>query len=75
MKPAAEQLDAIDAAKHEQAEAMHPIERALAGARLYDIVRRRMAWGVKMERPDADAATIDRLVIDRLDDLWEAENR
>jgi hypothetical protein len=66
VKPSQQLLDAIEHSKQQQADAMDPVDRALAGAKLYDMVCERLAWGVAMECPDLAEDEIAAVVAERV---------
>ena len=66
MQPTQAQKDELRRAKLERADRMHPIDLALAGAKLYDQMLDQMEWAVAMEHPDADPATRRRLAVERM---------
>lgn len=48
-----------------------PEERILDGIRLYDQAVDRMRMGVQLQHPEAGAAEIERLLIQRIRKLWK----
>jgi hypothetical protein len=52
-----------------------PEEKLLAGARLFEEICQRMAAGLRDENPEADEATIQRLLRERLDLLLRLRTR
>jgi hypothetical protein len=69
MEPTQELVDAIYREKVLRARATPPEQKWLSGAELFDEVCERMRLGLKYENPDADDATLDRLLVERLDRL------
>lgn len=68
-------IDEIRRARIERARQMHPIDKALAGADLFDAVRERMAWGVLLDDPNADEEQVQRIVRQRLAAQRERDQR
>lgn len=66
MNPTKDLIDQLYREEVLRARAMPPEEKLLAGPRLFDIVCRRMAAGVRHEYPDADEARVQEIVRDRL---------
>lgn len=58
-----------------RARAQSPWEKALDGPRLYDMVRERMAIGVRLALPDADAEQVQQEVARRMRLVREREER
>jgi len=50
----------------EQARAMPPEEKLLAGARLFDLTSKIMAEGIRREFPEADESRVQEILRDRL---------
>lgn len=48
-----------------------PEERILDGIRLYDQAVDRMRMGVQLQHPEAGAAELERLLIQRIRKLWK----
>ena len=48
-----------------------PEERILDGVRLFDQAVERMRLGVQLQNPDAAAPEIERLLIQRIRNLWK----
>ncbi len=72
-QPNVELLADIERSKAEQAIAMDAVSRALAGAKLFDALRDRLAWGVLIDEPEADDAIVKREVRRRIAELRRAE--
>jgi hypothetical protein len=69
MQPTAELIDSIYREKVLRAR-RSPIERkVLAGAEIFEMVCRRMADGLRAEKPDADEVEVEELLRQRLDRL------
>ena len=66
MEPTKDLIDQLYRERVLRARAMPPEEKLLAGPRLFDIVCRRMAAGVRNEFPDADQSRVEQIVRDRL---------
>ena len=66
MEPTKELIDQLYRERVLRARAMSPEEKLLAGPRLFDIVCRRIAAGVRHEFPDADESRVEEIVRDRL---------
>jgi hypothetical protein len=66
IEPTPELAAKLDRDRREAAEAMTPGQRLLAGAAMFDINLKFVRAGVRLQNPDADEATIERLVLERL---------
>jgi hypothetical protein len=78
MQPTAELIDSIYREKVLRARRSPIGRKVLAGAEIFEMVCRRMADGLRSERPDADDAEIQVLLrqrLDRLKRLREADVR
>ena len=67
MNPSRELIDAIRRRRIEDARRMDPVDKMFAGAALHDVARQRMMIGIRMQMPDADEATIHRMLRERLE--------
>jgi hypothetical protein len=69
MQPTSEMIDAIHREKVLRTRRL-PIEhKVLAGAEIFEMVCRRMADGLRAEKPDDDDAEIEEILRQRLDRL------
>lgn len=67
MGPTQELADEIYRERVLRARATPPEQKFLAGARIFEDVCERMAVGLRDENPEADEATIQELLLRRLD--------
>lgn len=68
----AEQLDRD---RRAQAESMTFEERATAGVALFDVMTMSMRAGIRMQYPEADEETVEKLLIERLRNAKRFEAR
>ena len=66
MEPDPALLAELRRTKLEQARRRPPWEKAFGGAELFDQARRRMRMGLVAQHPEADAPTIDKLLLQAL---------
>ncbi len=78
MQPTSQLIDSIYREKVLRARRVPIGRKVLAGAEIFEMVCRRMADGLRAERPDADEADVQDLLrqrLDRLKRLREADVR
>ncbi len=66
MQPSKELISTLRREEVERARQCPPVEKLLAGPRLFEQVCRVMADGVRHQFPDADDAEVERIVGQRL---------
>jgi Rv0078B-related antitoxin len=66
MEPTRELAEELDAARREAAEQMTIGQRLLAGPDLHDLGLMMMRAGIRMDNPDIDHQSVERMVLERL---------
>ena len=66
MEPTKELIDALYRERIAAARAMPPGDKLIAGPRLFDLVCRRMADGIRDQNPEADEERVNEILLERL---------
>jgi hypothetical protein len=75
MEPTRELIDQLYREEVRRAREMPPADKLIAGARLFDRACRLMMDGIRDEYPDADEATVRRILNERLELARRLERR
>ena len=75
MEPTPQLIEQLRRDKIEAAKRMTEEQRFLAGGELFDAVVERMVAGIRMQRPNAQAAQVEAMLRERLAIARRLENR
>ena len=73
MEPTPELAAKLDRDRAEAAEAMTFEQRAVAGVAQFDIMAESMRAGIRVQHPDADAAMVEQMLLQRLQEARRFE--